>query len=70
MAELHNISVFDLDPFSDAFLSDPHRFHEPLREAGPVVRLERYASGRPHATNRCTQSSVTGRHSAPARAWA
>jgi cytochrome P450 len=32
----------DLDPFSDAFLSDPHPFHERLREAGPVVRLERY----------------------------
>jgi len=42
MAELHNVSVFDLDPFSDEFLSDPHRFHEQLREAGPLVRLERY----------------------------
>jgi hypothetical protein len=42
MAELHNSPVSNLDPFSDEFLSDPHRFHEQLREAGPVVRLERY----------------------------
>jgi len=32
----------DLDPFSDEFLRDPLRFHAPLRDAGPVVRLERY----------------------------
>jgi cytochrome P450 len=32
----------DIDPFGDAFLSDPYPFHEVLREAGPVVRLERY----------------------------
>ena len=32
----------DLDPFSDEFLADPHPFHETLREAGPVVWLERY----------------------------
>ncbi|MBV8849208.1 MAG: cytochrome P450 [Methylobacteriaceae bacterium] len=34
--------VSDIDPFSDAFLTDPYPFHEELREAGPVVRLERY----------------------------
>jgi cytochrome P450 len=32
----------DIDPFSAEFLSDPYRFHEQLREAGPVVRLTRY----------------------------
>ena len=32
----------DIDPFSDEFLSDPYPFHEALREAGPVVWLERY----------------------------
>lgn len=31
-----------LDPFSDEFLADPHPGHEALREAGPVVWLERY----------------------------
>jgi cytochrome P450 len=34
--------VLDLDPVSPAFLEDPHPGHERLREAGPVVRLERY----------------------------
>jgi cytochrome P450 len=34
--------VLDLDPFSIEFLSDPYPFHEQLREAGPVVWLERY----------------------------
>ena len=32
----------DLDPFSDEFLSDPYPYHERIREAGPVVWLERY----------------------------
>lgn len=39
----------DIDPFDDAFLSDPFPFHEAIREAGAVVRLDRYgiwASGR------------------------
>jgi 4-methoxybenzoate monooxygenase (O-demethylating) len=30
------------DPFADDFLRDPFAFHEELREAGPVVWLERY----------------------------
>jgi 4-methoxybenzoate monooxygenase (O-demethylating) len=34
--------VSDIDPFSDEFLADPYPFHEHLREAGPVVWLERY----------------------------
>ncbi len=48
----------DLDPFSDEFLSDPYPYHERIREAGPVVWLERYelwATGRfeqVHATLR------------------
>jgi hypothetical protein len=35
-------AVSDIDPFSDAFLTNPYPFHEQLREAGPVVWLERY----------------------------
>lgn len=34
--------VLDLDPFADDFLRDPDPRHERLREAGPVVLLERY----------------------------
>jgi cytochrome P450 len=30
------------DPFSTEFLSNPHPFHEELREAGPVVWVARY----------------------------
>src|SRR5580704_8843734 len=32
----------DIDPFSDDFLAEPYPFHEALREAGPVVWLNRY----------------------------
>lgn len=32
----------DLDPFSIAFFDDPYPDHERLREAGPVVWIERY----------------------------
>ena len=32
----------DIDPFSDAFLSDPYPKFEELRALGPVVRLDRY----------------------------
>src|ERR1700722_18682712 len=35
-------AVSHVDPFCDEFLSDPYPFHEALREAGPVVWLERY----------------------------
>lgn len=31
-----------LDPYSEPFFADPYRFHEELRELGPVFRLERY----------------------------
>jgi cytochrome P450 len=31
-----------LDPFADGFLRDPFAFHAQLRDAGPVVWLERY----------------------------
>jgi cytochrome P450 len=31
-----------IDPFSNEFLNDPYPHHETLREAGPVVWLERY----------------------------
>jgi 4-methoxybenzoate monooxygenase (O-demethylating) len=33
-----------LDPFSFDFLRDPHPAHEALREAGPVVWLEKYGA--------------------------
>jgi len=34
--------VSALDPFADDFLAEPYPFYEELREAGPVVWLERY----------------------------
>jgi 4-methoxybenzoate monooxygenase (O-demethylating) len=34
--------VSSIDPFSAEFLADPWPWHEELREAGPVVWLERY----------------------------
>jgi 4-methoxybenzoate monooxygenase (O-demethylating) len=36
------IPTSDLDPFSVEFLSDPYPFHRQLRDAGPVVSLEKY----------------------------
>src|SRR6476660_1829761 len=42
MADFRNAPVSNLDPYSDEFLSDPHRFHDELREAGPMVWLDRY----------------------------
>ena len=36
------LPVFDDDPFGDEILTNPYAFHERLREAGPVVYLERY----------------------------
>ena len=58
----------DVDPFDDAFLTNPYPFHEQIREAGAVVFLDRYgvyASAR-HAevtaglTNWETFSSAAG----------
>jgi cytochrome P450 len=34
--------IADIDPFAHDFLSDPYPSHHALREAGPVVWLERY----------------------------
>jgi 4-methoxybenzoate monooxygenase (O-demethylating) len=34
--------VSSVDPFADEFLAEPYPFYEELREAGPVVWLERY----------------------------
>jgi len=34
--------VSSVDPFDDDFLAEPYPFHAELREAGPVVWLERY----------------------------
>jgi cytochrome P450 len=36
------VTVLDIDPFTDENLADPYPMHERLREAGPVVYLERY----------------------------
>jgi len=36
------IPALDVDPFDDAFLTNPYPFHEAIREAGPVVWLESY----------------------------
>lgn len=34
--------VSDVDPFSTEYLLDPYPFHEQLREAGPVVWLNKW----------------------------
>lgn len=36
------VPTLNIDPFSDQFLGDPYPDHEALREAGPVVWLEKY----------------------------
>jgi hypothetical protein len=36
--------VPDAGPFSDGSFEDPHRIHEELRGAGPVVFLRRYGA--------------------------
>src|SRR3954454_16494445 len=36
------IPSLDLDPFSIEFFENPHPVHEVLREAGPVVRLDKW----------------------------
>jgi 4-methoxybenzoate monooxygenase (O-demethylating) len=41
--DMSTTPISTVDPFSREFLTDPYPFHEALREAGPVVRLERYA---------------------------
>lgn len=37
-----NVPRLDIDPFSDECLTNPYPFHERMREAGPVVWLEKY----------------------------
>ncbi|MFK8017718.1 MAG: cytochrome P450 [Gammaproteobacteria bacterium] len=37
-----NCPTSSVDPFADAFLEDPYPSHHDLREAGPVVWLEKY----------------------------
>src|SRR3954469_21432362 len=39
---LTNVPHLDLDPFSMEFFEDPHPAHKVLREAGPVVRLDKW----------------------------
>lgn len=46
MAEMDPVAgtapVSDLDPFSDDYIRKPYPFHQQLREAGPVVFLDKY----------------------------
>ncbi|MFZ2082726.1 MAG: hypothetical protein WAV38_39945 [Xanthobacteraceae bacterium] len=42
-----------LDPFADDFLAAPYPSYAELREAGPVVWLERYGLWRAHAMPKC-----------------
>ncbi len=34
----------EIDPFGSEYLADPYRFHEELRELGPVIHLDRYGA--------------------------
>src|SRR5436190_15917015 len=36
------IPAVDVDPFSNEFFENPHPSHEVMREAGPVVRLDKW----------------------------
>jgi cytochrome P450 len=36
------LPAFDLDPFSDELLLEPYAYYRTLRDAGPVVRLDKY----------------------------
>ncbi|MEZ5897643.1 MAG: cytochrome P450 [Parvularculaceae bacterium] len=36
------IATLDLDPFTPEALEDPYQYHDALRDAGPVVWLEKY----------------------------
>jgi cytochrome P450 len=39
---LDKTPVLDVDPFSTEFLSNPHPFHQQIRDAGPVVYIPKY----------------------------
>src|SRR5436309_8742499 len=36
------IPAVDVDPFSNEFFENPHPSHEVMREAGPVVRFDKW----------------------------
>ncbi|HEV8624555.1 MAG TPA: cytochrome P450 [Acidimicrobiia bacterium] len=42
MTQVGTIPVLDDDPFDPGVLCDPYTFHRRMRDAGPVVYLERY----------------------------
>ena len=46
------VPIWEIDPFSLDFLRDPHPAHEALREAGPVVWLEKYSAMQRRGTPR------------------
>lgn len=55
------VPVVDVDPFSDAFLTDPYADHERMREAGPIIWIPKYgiyASAR-HAEVRAIMNDHT-----------
>jgi hypothetical protein len=58
--------VLGIDPFSAKFLGDTYPFHEQLREAGPVVWLERYECWGWRGTSRLGKPRYV-RHSPPRR---
>jgi hypothetical protein len=58
-----------IDPFSLAFLRDPHRAHEILRETGPIVWLDKYALTPPRGMRRSGKSLTIRRPSVQAAAW-
>jgi 4-methoxybenzoate monooxygenase (O-demethylating) len=37
---LPTVPTISIDPFDERFLADPYSFHDQIRDAGPVVRLE------------------------------
>ncbi len=45
--------VSSFDPFADDFLAAPYPFYTELREAGPVVWLERYGLWTAHVMPKC-----------------
>jgi hypothetical protein len=61
--------VSDIDPFSDDFFAGPYAFHEQVRDAGPVVWLERYGIRGMTRYSELMRRSITGRHPFPGPAW-
>jgi hypothetical protein len=63
-------TVLDLDPFDEAFLSDPEAHHDALRDAGPVVFLESYGIWAMARYSEVHAAIRDHGRSVPRRAWA